>query len=339
MIERRVSVASHSEQIRRLEQKYRRKKRASRWEAFRRRLPLFLVFVLLTAAAAGTLWFLTKPRTAPVPADTLRVFILDVGQGDAALLCTDSHSILIDGGEPDQGISVVQMIKAAGVERLDCVINSHPHSDHIGGLAEVLGQIPVGALYLPEIPENLMPTVWSFTHIIDLAEEKQIPVRTPACHETLQLGAAELEFLCTDNASFEDLNDCSLVCRVTCGKKSFLFTGDLGEAGENAMLAAGLPLSADVLKIGHHGSSHSTAPAFLDAVQPEYAAISCGALNDYGHPAEKTLRALHEIGCAVYRTDLDGSVLFETDGSRITVTPDYEFGLSGRMTYSGIAPR
>lgn len=326
-------MASQTDQIRRLERKYRRKKRTAKWEAFRRRLPLYLVFVILTAAAAGTLWFLTKPRTAPVPAGSLRVFILDVGQGDAALLCTDSHSILIDGGEPDRGTSVVQMIKAAGVQRLDCVINSHPHADHIGGLAAVLEQIPVGALYLPEIPEGLMPTVWSFTHILDLAEEKQIPVRTPACGEILPLGAAELEFLSTDNAQFEELNDCSLVCRVTCGARHFLFTGDLSEAGEQAMLDAGLTLSADVLKAGHHGSSHSTTPAFLDAVKPEYAAISCGALNDYGHPAEKTLRTLHETGCAVYRTDLDGSVLFETDGSHITVTPDYEFGLSGRLTY------
>ena len=330
-------MASHTDQIHRLERQYRRKKRASKREAFRKRLPLYLIFVILTAVAAGTLWFLTKPRTAPVPADSLRVFLLDVGQGDAVLLCTDSHSVLIDGGEPDRGTSVVQMIRAAGVNRLDCVINSHPHADHIGGLAAVLEQIPVGALYLPEIPENLMPTVWSFTHILEIAEKKQIPVRTPECGETVPLGAAELEFLSTDNTKFEDLNDCSLVCRVCCGRRRFLFTGDLGEAGEQAMLEAGLPLSADVLKAGHHGSSHSSTAAFLDAVRPEYAAVSCGAMNDYGHPAERTLRRLHEIGCAVYRTDLDGSVLFETDGSHMTVTPDYNFGLSGRITYQKAA--
>ena len=330
-------MASHEDQIRRLEQKYRRKKRLSRREILRKRLPLYLVFLILILAAAGIVLFLTKPRTAPVPADTLRVFILDVGQGDAALLCTDTHSILIDGGEPDHGNAVVQMIKAAGVKRLDCIVNSHPHSDHIGGLSEVLEQIPAGALYLPEIPENLMPAVWSFTHILDIAAEKQISVRTPACHDTVQLGAAELEFLCTDNTQFEALNDCSLVCRVTCGKQTFLFTGDLGEAWEQAMLDAGLNLSADVLKAGHHGSSHSSSPAFLAAVRPEYAAVSCGALNDYGHPAEKTLRRMHDAGCKVYRTDLDGTVLFETDGSRITVTTDYNFGLSGKITYQKAA--
>lgn len=317
-------MASHSDQIRRLERQYRRKKRMSKWEAFRRRLPFVLIFVLLTAAAAGLLWYRTSQRAAPVPPESLRVYILDVGQGDAALLCTGSHSVLIDGGEPDQGNAVVQMLKAAGVSRLDCVINSHPHSDHIGGLAAVLEQIPADVLYLPEIPDSLTPTVWSFTHILDIAAEKQIPIRTPECHDVLSLGAAELEFYSVENAGFEDLNDCSLVCRVTCGTKRFLFTGDLSEAGEQAMLSAGYDLAADVLKAGHHGSSHSTTPEFLAAVSPDYAAVSCGALNDYGHPAERTLRVLHDAECAVYRTDLDGTILFETDGSGITVTPQIQ---------------
>ena len=326
-------MAEHMEQIRRLERKYRRKKQLSAWERFRRALPLLMLYLLLTAAAVIGVWQLTKPRTKQASPAVLCVYVLDVGQGDAVLLRTGTHSILIDGGEPDQGNSVVQMIKASGAERLDCVINSHPHADHIGGLAAVLEQIPVGALYLPEIPENLLPTVWSYTHVLDLAAEKQIPVRTPACHETLPFGAAELEFLCTENTQFQELNDCSLVCRVTCGSRRFLFTGDLSEAGEQAMLQAGFELSADMLKAGHHGSSSASTEAFLAAVKPEYAAISCAALNDYGHPAEKTLRRLHETGCEVYRTDLDGSVLFETDGSSITVTPDYEFGLSGRITF------
>lgn len=315
-------MSEHREQIRRLERQYRRKKQLSEWESFCKRLPLLIVYVILVTAALLAIHFLTKPRTVPVPANALRVYVMDVGQGDAALLCTETHSILIDGGDPDRGNAVVQMIKAAGVSRLDCVINSHPHADHIGGIAQVLEQIPVGALYLPEMPESLIPTVWSFTHVLDLAEQKQIPVRTPACHDVLSLGAAELEFLSVDNSVFEDLNDCSLVCRVTCEKRRFLFTGDLSEAGEQAMLAAGYDLSADVLKVGHHGSTHSTTPDFLAAVSPEYAAISCGVMNDYGHPAPRTMHALHEAECEVYRTDIDGTFCFETDGGEIAVTLD-----------------
>ena len=315
-----VRMSEHMDQIHRLERQYRRKKQMSKWELFRKRLPLLIVYLLLVAAALIAIHVMSKPRTAPVAANALRVYVLDVGQGDAALLCTDTHSVLIDGGEPDRGLAVVQMIKEAGVSRLDCIINSHPHADHIGGIAEVIEQIPVGALYLPEMPDALIPTVWSFTHVLDLAAEKQIPVRTPACHDVLPLGAAELEFLSVDNASFEDLNDCSLVCRVTCGTRRFLFTGDLSAAGEQAMLAAGYDLSADVLKVGHHGSAHSSAPDFLAAVSPEYAAISCGVMNDYGHPAERTLHALREFKCEIYRTDLDGTILFDTDGSSLAVT-------------------
>lgn len=332
-------MAKYSEQIRSLERKYLRKKRALKWKSFCKKLPLRLSVILLTAAAIFAVWFMTKPRPVPIPADTLRVYILDVGQGDAALLRTDSHSVLIDGGEPDYGPTVVRMLQKAGVEQLDCIINSHPHSDHIGGIAAVLEQIPVGALYLPKTPEAWKPTGLSYTNVLDLAEEKQIPIITPACHETLSLGAAELEFLCADDASLVDLNDCSLVCRVTCGERRFLFTGDLSAAGEQAMLSKGYALSADVLKIGHHGSSQSTTPDFLAAVSPDYAAISCGAMNDYGHPAPRILNVLRDAACAVYRTDFDHTILFETDGDRLSVISDYDFGHSGTDTYEEKEPQ
>ncbi len=317
---------THSEQVRRMERQYRRKKRTSKLEDLHKNLPFWICALLLTATAVWLVWCTMKPQTAPVSAGGLRVYFLDVGQGDSALLCTDSHSILIDGGESEYGTAVVQMIRAAGVERLDCVINSHPHSDHIGGLTAVLEQIPVGAVYLPDMPESKLPTAWSFTNVLEIAAEKEIPVRTPACHETISLGAAELEFICTDNAGFEDMNDCSLVCSVICGSRRFLFTGDLSTAGELAMLAEGNVLSADVWKVGHHGSSQSATPDFLAAVSPKYAVISCGALNDYGHPAQRTMLALIDAGCSVYRTDIDHSVVFETDGQDISVIPDYDFG-------------
>lgn len=313
---------AHTEQVRKLEQKYLRKKRAEKWTDFRKKLPFRIGILLLTLIAAFTVWFMTKPRTVPVPADGLRVYFLDVGQGDAALLCTDSHSILIDGGESDYGEAIVQKLRTLGIERLDCVINSHPHSDHIGGLSAVLEQIPVGTLYLPDIPDTLILTGWSFSKILDIAAKKQIPVRTPFCHDTLSLGVAELEFLCADNSGFEDMNDCSLVCRVTCGERRFLFTGDLSETGEQAMLSAGFTLSADVLKVGHHGSSQSTTSDFLAAVLPEYAVISCGAGNDYGHPAQRTLTALHDAECIVYRTDIDHTIEIETDGREITAVTE-----------------
>ncbi|MBQ5335793.1 MAG: MBL fold metallo-hydrolase, partial [Oscillospiraceae bacterium] len=141
----------------------------------------------------------------------------------------------------------------------------------------------------------------------------------PDCRETVSLGAAELTFLCTDNSAFDGLNDCSLVCLLTCGDVRFLFTGDLEEAGEQALLREGLIRPVTVLKTAHHGSSHATSAAFLAAARPKYAAISVAAVNDYGHPAPKTLNRLRDAGCQIFRTDLDGTVCFAADHNSIIV--------------------
>lgn len=306
---------------RELERKHLREKRTLMQKALWKKLLL----LLLAAAAMLGVWFLTKSRAVSLPAATLRVYFLDVGQGDAALLQTDSHSILIDGGESESGMDIVQMLRSLDIRRLDGIINSHPHSDHIGGIVDVLEQVPVDALYLPQTTDTQDSNAWAYENVLEIATEKQIPVYTPACCEKLSLGAAELEFLLVNAAESVDLNDSSLVCRVTCGERRFLFTGDLGASGEEALLNAGYALSADVLKVGHHGSGASTTPDFLAAVSPDYAVISCGARNDYGHPAQRVLDVLREMNCAIYRTDIDHTVLFETDGERISVMPDYHF--------------
>lgn len=318
-------MATHQTQIRNLERKYRRMKRQTQWEQKRQKLPQIFVTVLLIAAAVIAVWLLTKPCALDVP-EALRVYVLDVGQGDSVLVQTETHSVLIDAGETDQGANIVQMLKALGVKRLDCVINSHPHADHIGGLPVLLEEIPVRALYMPEIPTTLTPTGYTFERVLEIAADKQIPLYTPECGETLPLGTANLTFLSVDNTQFDDLNDCSLGCRVECGMQRFFFAGDLESDGESAFLEADLITPVTVLKVSHHGSSSSTTQRFLDAAKPQLAFISCGAMNDYGHPTAQTLRALNAIGCTVYRTDLDGTVLFATDGTAMTVVSGFDFG-------------
>ena len=314
------------QKFRNLERKYRRLKRQDKMERFRANLPALAVTVLLTAAAVIAICFAVRQRHPEMPT-ALRMYVLDVGQGDAVLLTTETHSVLIDAGDPDQGMRIVQMLKALHIDRLDCVINSHPHADHIGGLADILSEMPVGAIYLPQMPETLIPTSYTFSHVLELAEEKGIALHTPACGEVLPLGTAELTFLSVDNSGFDGLNDCSLGCCITCGTQRFFCAGDLEAAGEKAFLAAGLIAPVTVLKVSHHGSSSSTTPEFISAAQPQFAAISCGARNDYGHPSEKALRTLRDAGCAVYRTDLDGTVIFATDGtSALSVELGYDFG-------------
>ena len=302
-------------ELRALERKYARLKRQAQWEAVKPKLPYYIGgAVLLAVIALLLLLLLRKPKAPDTPPALLRVDVLDVGQGDAILLRTEGHAVLIDAGDTDKGITVVQQLVALGVKELDCIINSHPHSDHFGGIETVLRVFPVHALYFPTLPEAQIPTTEMYLSLLRTAEEKQIPVFLPQCRETLSLGDAELTFLSVDNSAFEGLNDCSLGCLVTCGAHTFFFAGDLEAAGEAAFLEAGLIPRISVLKVSHHGSSSSTTEEFLAAARPQAAAISCGAMNDYGHPAAQTLKRLSDIGCTVSRTDLDGTLHYETDG-------------------------
>ncbi|MBR6760658.1 MAG: MBL fold metallo-hydrolase [Oscillospiraceae bacterium] len=249
----------------------------------------------------------------------LQVYILDVGQGDSILLRTAESAVLIDGGEPNQGDGLVQRLRALGVRRLDYVINSHPHSDHYGGLTAVLEAIPVGALYMPDYPEALTPTVGSYFAFLDAVEDASLTIITPKNQQQLSLGSAVLTFLSVDNSEASDLNACTLVCQVEHGTNRFLFCGDLDAKTERAFVREDLLVPVTVLKCAHHGSSGSSCEPFLDVISPKYVAISVGADNDYGHPAVGCLKRLSAYTNAIYRTDFDGDILFLSRNNVITV--------------------
>ncbi len=305
------------QELRELERTYRRMQRKLKRESGRKsKLPLIaaaLLLLFLDLFLLGLHLYHVR-SVAELPESQLDVYVLDVGQGDAILLRTATHAVLVDAGDTDSAAAVVQMLQEAGVRSLDAVINSHPHADHLGGMQAVLEQFPVKSLYFPDIPEDLLPTTASYLYLLETAGARQIPAVIPKCGEELTLGAASLEFLSVDNAAFEDLNNCSLGCLVTCGGVRIFMAGDLEAAGEAAFLSAGLVPKTDVLKVSHHGGSSSTTEAFLSACQPKYALISCGSGNDYGHPSVQCLSRLLEAGSTVYRTDLDGTLHFATDG-------------------------
>jgi len=312
-------MAKHSadQSIRDLEKKYQkriRKKKLLRFLHTVLQKGLFLAVLLVFSAVL--LW---NQRSETVPPEGLLVYVLDVGQGDSVLLRSEGHAALIDAGDGTQGQHLVSMLKALDIRHLDYIINSHPHADHMGGMAAVLKNIPADVLILADYPQELAPEEPSFRHMLEAAQEQQIPVRTAECHETLSLGTAEIRLLCVENEGFSDLNDCSVGCRVTCGKHSFFFAGDLSAEGEKAMLEAGLIQPADVLKVSHHGSSSSSTEDFLKVLSPDIAVVSAGAANDYGHPSVKTVERLRNSGCEVYRTDLDGTVLLASDGEVLRV--------------------
>ncbi len=255
----------------------------------------------------------TTETTAPEDPNTLEVHFIDVGQADCALLRTGDHAMLIDGGNVGDSSLVVSYLLSLGIEDLDCVIATHAHEDHAGAMAGILAVFPVETVYVTTTT-YASQCYDDFMHYV---EQQGITPNIPEPGDTYALGESLLTFL-GPVKSYAETNDTSLVCRVDYGEVSFLFTGDMETPAEGDMLDAGAKVKADVLKVGHHGSSTSTSYRFLYEVDPQYAVISCGEGNSYGHPEDEVLSRLRDAGVTTYRTDLSGTVIATSDGETIT---------------------
>ncbi len=247
----------------------------------------------------------------------MRVSVIDVGQGDSILVqLPDGKTMLVDGGPTVAGPNVAAYLRRRGVKRIDYLVATHPHEDHIGGLPGVLPQFPIGQIFMTRGTTNTA----TFEHLLQGIKNKGLSVTTARAGVVLfQQGTLQAVFLAPSSSGYKDLNNWSAVIRLQYGNAAFLLTGDAQAQSEQEMLASGANLRADVLKVGHHGSATSTGPAFLRAVAPRFAVISVGAGNDYGHPHQVTLNKLQQAGVQVYRTDQDGTVVFTTDGKQIRV--------------------
>lgn len=252
-----------------------------------------------------------------------KIWYLDVGQADSMLLQLPNGNeweyVLIDAGTGQTEEALVSWLQEQGVTDITAVIATHPHEDHIGGMDAVLEAIPVESLYMPEVKESLTPTTRCYEQMLDAAEAQQVQAVKGQSRVTVyEEDGVKLELVGPEpQKEYDDLNEYSLVAKLTVGGKSFLFTGDSSEQAEADMIEAGEDLKADVLKIGHHGSSTATTKAFLQAVNPQVAVISCGKDNSYGHPHEETMQRLQEKAMTIYRTDEDGTILATCDGTSI----------------------
>lgn len=252
----------------------------------------------------------------------LTVEVLDVGQGDAILLTTPKGKrALIDGSTGNSGESPMPHLQARGVTNLDLVIATHPHADHIGGLDEVVKTLTVKLFTDSGLPH----TTKSYETLMALVESRNVTYRAAKRGQSFSFDGGKIEVLHPGptplSGTRSDLNSNSVVTRVTWGGACMLFTGDAEEPTEEALVAGGLG-ACDALKVAHHGSAHSSTPAFLAAVRPQLAMVSVGEGNDYGHPDADTLSRLQKAGAKVMRTDTQGTLTLTTDGVNLTLTPE-----------------
>lgn len=244
---------------------------------------------------------------------TLTVTFFDVGQADAALISCNGHHMLVDGGNKGDSDLMYIALKNRGIDYLDIVVASHVHEDHVGGLSGALTYASAGLVLCSKDKYEGD----AFGDFKELAEKKGGGIVIPSAGDSYKLGDANISVLGVNGG--EDDNNSSIILKVSFGEISFLFTGDAERAAEQAVLDSSADLSATVLKVAHHGSNTSTIYPFLREVMPEYAVISVGENNEYGHPHEDTLSRLRDCGTEVYRTDESGEICFVTDGKEIKI--------------------
>lgn len=246
----------------------------------------------------------------------LEVHYIDIGQGDATLIKCGSHAMLVDGGNNYMGTTVQLYLQKQGVESLDYIIGTHPDADHIGGLDVIAYKFDFDTIIMPDYEKDTK----TYEELVDVINEKQKQITYPIPGTTYSLGEAGFTILAPISNDYgSNANNYSVAFMLEYGQTRFLFTGDAEEESEQEMLLQShTGLKADVYKVAHHGSSSASTEAFLSAVQPTYAVISCGEDNSYGHPHAEVLNRLRQMGVEIFRTDEQGSIVAVSDGEKIT---------------------
>jgi competence protein ComEC len=245
----------------------------------------------------------------------LKVHYLDVGQGDSIIIQQGSAAMIIDAGNPGDKGTIVRYIDSLGIKKFDFVVGTHVHADHIGSMDTVIKTYEIGKVYFPKQTS----TTATFKRFVDAVSAKGLKLHVPVVGESFLLGEAVCTVMSPKGENYKNSNDYSIVIKIQFGNTAFIFTGDAEELSEREMLQGDLDLRANVLKVSHHGSKSSTTEEFLRSVNPEYAIISVGKDNRYGHPSEEVLYRLKNAGIKVYRTDEQGTIIIVSDGKEVTI--------------------
>lgn len=285
------------------------------------------------------------PESVVSQDEELVLTMIEVGQADSFLLEQGDMTALIDCGTRSSGDDVVKYLKSQGIKRIDYLFGTHPHDDHMGGMYDVIMNIEVEKVIIPEVSVEQQTSAWYMKLMNELKNggknEKRpnyggYDVEYVTLGTVYKLGDATIKVIGPMDDYYEDINNYSIVLKVTFGQMDVIMTGDAEAEAEAQILKSGENIDAEILKVGHHGSDTSSSEEFLDAISPDYALISAEVGNKFNHPTENTMEKLKEREIEVYRTDENGTVVVTitaTDASFSTEPGDYASGIEVKERY------
>lgn len=282
------------------------------------RIVLLIVLCLLVVGCANPFVESNdKTSISTFDGDTLRVNYIDVGQGDSIFIqLPNKETMLIDAGEAFEADNVINYLNNLGITKIDYVVGTHPHTDHIGGLEEVINTFDIGSIYMPRASS----TSKTYEDLLTTISNKGLKIKTAKSGVVvLDDDNLKLEFIAPNSDSYSELNNYSAVLKLTYLDNTFLFMGDAETLSEDEIT---YDVDADVIKVGHHGSDSSSGIEFVKKVSPEYAIIMVGEGNSYNHPYQSIIDRYESVGAKVLRTDLDGNIVCDSDGVDVTCKGD-----------------
>lgn len=247
----------------------------------------------------------------------LQMHVIDVGQGDSILFLHKDCVMLVDCGPKNKATYVIEYLKQLGISKIDILVGTHAHEDHMGGMSEMIRNFEIGTLYTPDHTKDMITTKW-YMDFLDAVAEKGVNWEYPKLAQKFYLGSVMIQVVSEGVKEDTNLNNQSIGLRVSFGDTDIVLAGDAEEKAERQMLFSGLDLEAEIYKVAHHGSDTSTSEDFLEEINPQYAIISVGKDNSYGHPTKSVIQRLEKKKIEVHRTDEEGNIVLSTDGNNVT---------------------